>query len=48
MCVLNDKAIPFLETVLGQLIVKLEAISKNPSNPQFNHALFETIALCVK
>ncbi|KAK7583970.1 hypothetical protein V9T40_004933 [Parthenolecanium corni] len=46
--VLNDKVMPFLEKVLTQLIIKLQAVAKNPSNPQFNHALFETIALCIK
>lgn len=48
MFVLNDRAIPILEYVLSQLILKLEAVAKNPSNPHFNHALFETIALCIK
>lgn len=48
MFVLNDRAIPILEYVLSQLILKLEAVAKNPSNPHFNHALFETIALSIK
>ncbi len=48
LAILNDKAIPSLEKILTQLIIKLDSVAKNPSNPHFNHALFETIALCIK
>lgn len=48
LVVLNDKAIPLLENILPNLIAKLEVVAKNPSNPHFNHALFESIALSIK
>jgi len=45
---LKDKIIPYLAELLPVLTDKLITVARNPSQPEFNHYLFETISLCVK
>ncbi|CAB4022796.1 exportin-2-like, partial [Paramuricea clavata] len=39
---------PYMADLLTQLIAKLAAVSKNPSKPQFNHYLFESLSCAVR
>lgn len=45
---LQEKAIPFMNFVLPKLTEKLQAVTKNPSKPHFNHYLFETFSLAIR
>jgi exportin-2 (importin alpha re-exporter) len=39
---------PFAMECIKQLVAILLVVCKNPSNPSFNHYLFETIAAVIK
>lgn len=45
---LQDIVIPFLADLLPKLTEKLNIVSTNPSRPNFNHYLFETLSLSIK
>lgn len=45
---LQQASMPYMSVVLPKLTVILEAVSKNPSRPHFNHYLFETLALAIR
>lgn len=45
---LKQQIIPFLAELLPILTDKLTIVARNPSQPEFNHFLFETISFCVK
>lgn len=45
---LDQQIIPFLAELLPILTDKLMIVARNPSQPEFNHFLFETISFCVK
>lgn len=47
-CILNENIVPFLGTLLTKLTDKLSIVSRNPSRPNFNHYLFETLSLSIK
>ena len=44
----GQDVVPLTETVIARLTVALGRVAKNPRNPQFNHYLFESIAVLVK
>jgi exportin-2 (importin alpha re-exporter) len=46
--VAQEKIAPFLDTIIAKLIELLNAISKNPSKPNFNHYLFETFGILIR
>nr|XP_012134672.1 PREDICTED: exportin-2 isoform X2 [Megachile rotundata] len=46
--ILQEVVVPFLADLLPKLTEKLAIVSKNPSRPNFNHFLFETLALSIK
>jgi len=49
LCIcLQEKCVPYLDTIIVKLITLLDAISKNPSKPNFNHYLFETFGILIK
>lgn len=48
MTVSRDTLAPFLEVSIQHLLSILVEISKNPSNPRFNHYLFECIAALIR
>lgn len=39
---------PYYSTVLQHLVAILGEISKNPSNPKFNHFTFESISALIR
>jgi len=45
---LKQQIIPLLAELLPVLTDKLTIVARNPSQPEFNHFLFETISFCVK
>lgn len=45
---LKQQIISLLAEVLPILTDKLITVARNPSQPEFNHFLFETISFCVK
>ncbi|XP_050434823.1 exportin-2 [Adelges cooleyi] len=45
---LKQQIIPLLAELLPVLTDKLIVVARNPSQPEFNHFLFETISYCVK
>lgn len=45
---LKQQIIPLLAELLPILTDKLMIVARNPSQPEFNHYLFETISFCVK
>lgn len=45
---LKQQIIPLLAELLPVLTDKLAIVARNPSQPEFNHFLFETISFCVK
>jgi len=45
---LKQQIIPLLAELLPILTDKLTIVARNPSQPEFNHFLFETISFCVK
>lgn len=46
--VLQEIVVPFLADLLPKLTEKLAIVSRNPSRPNFNHYLFETLSLSIK
>ncbi|XP_046386713.1 exportin-2 [Ischnura elegans] len=44
---LQEKSLPDMEEALPKLTNKLTAAAKNPSRPNFNHYLFEALALTI-
>jgi hypothetical protein len=40
--------LPHYEVILSNLIMILTEISKNPSNPKFNHYTFESISALIR
>lgn len=45
---LQDSLSPFVKDIIESLTQKLTIVSKNPSKPQFNHYLFESICTLVR
>lgn len=45
---LQEAVVPFLADLLPKLTEKLAIVSRNPSRPNFNHYLFETLSLSIK
>lgn len=45
---LQDASMPFMGVALPRLTELLTQVARNPSRPNFNHFLFETLALAVK
>lgn len=45
---LQDAAMPFMGVTLPRLTEIVQQVAKNPSRPNFNHYLFETLALAIK
>ncbi|XP_066597006.1 exportin-2 isoform X2 [Prorops nasuta] len=45
---LQDSIYPFLADLLPSLTEKLTMVARNPSRPNFNHYLFETLSLCTR
>lgn len=39
---------PYMPVLLKQMTAKLVAVSKNPSKPQFNHYLFESLSCAIR
>ena len=48
MTVSRDTLEPFLQVSTQHLLGILGEISKNPSNPRFNHYLFESLAALIR
>jgi exportin-2 (importin alpha re-exporter) len=48
LSIVGSDVAPVMEDVLEQLTATLERVCRNPSNPQFNHYIFECIALLVR
>lgn len=48
LCIADEDVVPITQTVIEKLTAALERIAKNPRNPQFNHFLFESIAVLVR
>lgn len=48
MVVSRETLIPFLQVCTDHLVGILAEISKNPSNPRFNHYLFESLAALIR
>lgn len=44
----KQELVPAAETVLSRLNRIIEHISKNPSNPRFNHYLFESLSALIR
>ncbi|VDD74313.1 unnamed protein product [Mesocestoides corti] len=45
---LEERCLPSMNSLVLALVTRLSQIIKNPSKPQFNHFLFESLCLCVK
>lgn len=45
---LKDSVVPFLGDLLPKLTEKLTIVARNPSRPNFNHYLFETLSLSIR
>jgi exportin-2 (importin alpha re-exporter) len=48
LSLLGPEVRPVVPLILNKLTAALERVCKNPSNPHFNHYLFESVALLVK
>ena len=48
MSTMKEKVVPFSDSLLEQLTVKLTAVSQNPRKPHFNHYLFESICCIIR
>ncbi len=48
MAVSRETLMPFLQVCTDHLVGILAEISKNPSNPRFNHYLFECLAALIR
>ena len=45
---LQEAVVPFLADLLPKLTETLTIIARNPSRPNFNHYLFETLSISIK
>jgi exportin-2 (importin alpha re-exporter) len=45
---MQDNIQPYVDPIIAKLVVLLEAISKNPCKPNFNHYLFETFGVIIR
>ncbi|KAH9278018.1 Exportin-2 [Echinococcus granulosus] len=45
---LEDRCLPSMNSLVTALVTRLGQMIKNPSKPQFNHFLFESLCLCVR
>jgi len=45
---LQDSIAPYIKDIITSLVNKLAEVSKNPSKPQFNHYLFESICTLIR
>lgn len=45
---LQEEIIPLMGHLLPKLAHILMVVAKNPTKPQFNHYLFESLSLCIK
>ncbi|XP_015114350.1 exportin-2 [Diachasma alloeum] len=45
---LKENVVPFLGDLLPKLTEKLAIVARNPSRPNFNHYLFETLGLSIR
>lgn len=51
LCVFNlfqERLLPYFNVLLPKLTDKISQVAKNPSKPNFNHYLFETLGLSIK
>ncbi|XP_034952194.1 exportin-2 [Chelonus insularis] len=46
--ILKNNIMPYLGELLPKLTEKLEVVARNPSRPNFNHYLFETLSLSIR
>ncbi|TNN21396.1 Exportin-2 isoform 2 [Schistosoma japonicum] len=47
-CCLQERCLPSMTSLVSTLLSRLTQVTKNPSKPDFNHFLFETICLCIR
>ncbi|XP_018646276.1 importin-alpha re-exporter (chromosome segregation 1-like protein) [Schistosoma mansoni] len=47
-CCLQERCLPSMTSLVSTLLSRLTQVAKNPSKPDFNHFLFETICLCIR
>ncbi|CAH8529122.1 unnamed protein product [Schistosoma turkestanicum] len=47
-CCLQERCLPSMTSLVSTLLARLTQVTKNPSKPDFNHFLFETICLCIR
>ncbi|CAH8575839.1 unnamed protein product [Heterobilharzia americana] len=47
-CCLQERCLPSMNSLVSTLLARLTQVTKNPSKPDFNHFLFETICLCIR
>jgi exportin-2 (importin alpha re-exporter) len=45
---LQEAVVPFLADLLPKLTQKITVVARNPSRPNFNHYLFETLSISIK
>lgn len=45
---LQEAIVPFLGELLPKLTQKIAVVARNPSRPNFNHYLFETLSISIK
>lgn len=45
---LRERLLPYFNVILPKLTEKVTQVSKNPSKPNFNHYLFETLSLSIR
>lgn len=48
LCVAEDDVLPATQHLIMKLTFALGRVAKNPRNPQYNHYLFESIAILIK
>lgn len=48
LAVSQEDVVPITEILIDKLTAALARVSKNPRNPQFNHYLFESVAVLVR
>ena len=48
LAVLGEDVLPVTNIVIEKLTAALARVAKNPSNPQFNHFMFESIAVLIR
>ncbi|KAG0257100.1 importin-alpha export receptor [Actinomortierella ambigua] len=44
----REKMLPYVTLVLGRLTAIIQAVSANPSNPKFNHYVFESVGALIR